>query len=339
MKKISLALQGGGSHGAFTWGVLDYLLSKDELELCSISGTSAGAMNATILAQGLQSGGKKEAREALKRFWDDVSTIAESSPIKTGVYERLMGSWNIDMTPGFIFFDLFSRLASPYQTNPLGYNPLKDIIERHIDFETINKCTSVNLFIAATNVRTGRVKVFERKDLTCEKLMASACIPTMFHAVEIEGEYYWDGGFSGNPPLFPFLTKQTCSDVLVVQINPQVRNKIPKSSSEINNRINEITFNQSLLKELKFIDFVDRLMDSNENARKKYKRLFLHSISDDINLPRLGASSKLNAEKDFISYLFKLGKKSANSWFEENYKNIGEKSSIDLRDMFLGTKL
>ncbi|MCX2789545.1 patatin-like phospholipase family protein [Vibrio sp. Sgm 5] len=339
MKKISLALQGGGSHGAYTWGVLDYLLSKDELEFCSISGTSAGAMNAVILAQGLQSGGKKEARESLKRFWEDISSTATSSPIKTGFYEKAMKSWNIDMTPGFIFFDLLSRIASPYQTNPLGYNPLKQVIDKHIDFDVINKCSAVKLFIAATNVKTGRVKIFEREDLTCDKLMASACIPTMFHAVEVDGEYYWDGGFSGNPPLFPFLTKATCSDVVVIQINPQVKHEIPQTSAEINNRINEITFNQSLLKEFKFIDFVDRLTESNEEARAKYKKLFLHSISDDVNLPRLGASSKLNAESDFVSYLFELGKKSAETWFKKNYASIGKNSSIDLDSMFSGTTL
>lgn len=339
MKKISLALQGGGSHGAFTWGVLDYLLSKKDVEFCSISGTSAGAMNAVVLAQGLQSGGKEGARKALKAFWEDISSSAESSPIKTGLIEKSMGSWNVDFTPGFVFFDLMSRVMSPYQINPLGYNPLEEVIKKHIDFDKVNKCNKVKLFIAATNVKTGRVKIFEREQLTLDKLLASACIPTMFHAVEVDGEYFWDGGFSGNPPLFPFFGSDTCSDVVVVQINPQVKHDVPKTSSEINNRINEITFNQSLLKEFKFIDFVDRIIQEIPEAKSKYKKLNLHSISDDVNLPRLGASSKLNAESDFIKYLFDLGQKSAEKWDLENFGQVGKNSTIDLNSMFIGTTI
>ena len=259
-KMIELALQGGGAHGAFTWGVLDRLLEDDRIVIEGISGTSAGAMNAVVVADGLDTGGKEGARQALTKFWSGVSKAGEFSPFKRTWLDRLLGRWTLDFSPGYIFFDNLSRVLSPYQLNPLNLNPLRDLISGLVDFEHVRHCEGIKLFVAATNVRTGMGKIFHRQEMTVDMVLASACLPFVFQAVEIDGEAYWDGGYMGNPALFPLVNDCQSRDIVIVQINPIVREEIPRTAPDILNRINEITFNASLIKEVKAIAILKDLI-------------------------------------------------------------------------------
>ncbi|MBY0404786.1 MAG: patatin-like phospholipase family protein, partial [Cyanobacteria bacterium] len=256
---INLALQGGGSHGAFTWGVLDYFLSLNEIEIEGISGTSAGAMNAVILAEALEEKGASYAREALELFWREVSAAGQFSPFNYSPIDRMNGRWDLENSPAFVCFDWWSRLVSPYQFNPLNINPLQAILEKFVDFNHLKKCSKTQLFVSATNVRTGKVRVFENHELSSQVLLASACLPFLFQSVEVEGEYYWDGGYSGNPVLFPLLNNCHSRDVMIVQINPIERKKIPTTAREIINRMQEISFNASLIQEVHTIHLLNCL--------------------------------------------------------------------------------
>src|SRR6185437_7658175 len=249
---IDLALQGGGSHGAFTWGVLDRLLEEPWLEIAGISGTSAGAMNAAVLADGWAAGGAKGAREALEQYWRSVSRAAAFSPMQRSPLDRLMGRWSLDNSPAYIFTDLMSRLLSPYDLNPLGFNPLREILNESIDFERLGRAPT-KLFVTATRVRTGRGRIFRNAEINADVLLASACLPTMFRAVEIDGEPYWDGGYAGNPTITPLIRESDSIDTILVQINPRERVETPRSASEILNRLNEISFNSPLMKELRMM--------------------------------------------------------------------------------------
>lgn len=332
-KLINLALQGGGSHGAFTWGVLDQLLQDKRVRIEGISGTSAGAMNAVVLAEGMRRDGPEGARKALAQFWRAVSNSARFSPIQRTFLDSLTGNWNLDNSPGYLFFDLLSRVVSPYQTNPLNINPLFDLINDLIDFDEARKCDRIKLFISATNVRTGRIKIFDQSELTAETLMASACLPLLFQAVEIDGEAYWDGGYMGNPALFPMFHSCSSRDIIIVQINPIEVQKVPTTAREILNRMNEITFNGSLLRELRAIDFVDRLVAEQRLNTQRYREILLHRITSG-ELDQLDASSKLNAEWTFFLHLKDIGKRAALDWLDNNYQALGKHSSIDVRAMF-----
>ena len=333
-KPVNLALQGGGAHGAFTWGVLDCLLEDGRVRIEAISGTSAGAMNAVVVADGLMAGGEEGAREALHDFWKAVSDSARTSPIRRTPIDALMGSWNLDYSPAFLFFDLVTRMASPYSLNPLNLNPLRDLLAEQVDFDRVQSCDKMKLFVSATNVETGRVKVFERQDLSPEAVMASACLPYIFQAVEVDGVPYWDGGYMGNPVLFPFFRRCHSDDIVVVQINPIVREGTPKTAREILNRVNEITFNSSLLREFRAIDFVDRLLEEGRIDRDRYKHVLVHRISADEELTPLGASSKLNAEWPFLTHLFDVGRAAALSWLAENHPHLGVRSTLNVRELF-----
>ena len=335
-KLVNLALQGGGAHGAFTWGVLDKILEDNQLKIEAISGTSAGAMNAVVIADGIQRGGYEGAREKLHEFWEEVSKVGQMSPIQRSPIDMFMGNWSLDMSPTYLFFDLMNQLASPYQTNPLNINPLKEILSSVVDFDLIRKCNKINLFISATNVETGRVRVFDHKGLTCDMVMASACLPFMFQAVEIDETPYWDGGYMGNPALFPFYNTSKSDDVIIVQINPIERKGVPKTAREILNRVNEITFNGSLLKELRAIDFVRRLIEDGKLEQKEYKKIRVHIIESQGELNELGASSKVNAEWAFLRHLFDIGRETAEEWLDRNLNQVGKRSTIDLRKMFQG---
>lgn len=335
-KSINLALQGGGAHGAFTWGVLDRLLEDGRIYIETISGTSAGAMNAVIVANGLMRAGEDGARESLERFWKAVSDAARLSPIQRGPIDVFMGNWSLDNSLSFILSDLLNRVTSPYDVNPFNLNPLKDILEREVDFDLVRSCDGIKVFVSATNVETGRVKVFNRHELTCEMVMASACLPFMFQAVEIDGVPYWDGGYMGNPVLFPFYDHSTSDDVVIIQINPVERKGTPRTAREILSRVNEITFNSSLLKELRAIDFVRRLLDEGKLAPDDYRRLHVHVIEAQDRLMPLGASSKLNAEWAFLRHLFGIGREAADVWIETCYEHLGKRSTIDTRAMFQG---
>lgn len=333
-KSVNLALQGGGAHGAFTWGVLDRLLEDERIQIEAISGTSAGAMNAVVIADGLMQDGKKGARQALWKFWKAVSDAAQYSPVKRIPINFISGNWNLDNSPGYLFFGLMGQLASPYLLNPCNINPLRDLLEQQINFERVRSCDLMKLFVAATNVRTGRGRVFTRPELTLDMVMASACLPQLFHAVEIAGEAYWDGGYMGNPVLYPFAYNCTSRDVILVQTNPMHRDEIPRNAQEIINRINEITFNSALMKELRSIEFVGRLLDKESIDPVHYKKMLIHVINATEELKPLNASSKQNAEWAFLLHLFHVGRKAAAVWLEKNYDNLGHQSSVNLRSLF-----
>lgn len=334
-KRINLALQGGGAHGAFTWGVLDQILSDERLSIEGISGTSAGAMNAVMLADGLCRGGREEAQKRLADFWRSASSNGNLPVLQRAVVERLLSFTPLEGSPAQAWFDALSRYFSPYDVNPLNINPLKELIERFVDFEKLRADTDLQLFISATNVQTGRVRIFSRDKITADAVMASACLPLLFRAVEIDGIPYWDGGYLGNPVIFPFFRTTATEDVLVVQINPLIRQATPMSSSEIMNRINEITFNSSLIGEYRAIDFVARLIDQGKLPRGtgpgQYRRINIHRIVLDRFGTHFDAFSKLSTDYDFFDMLHISGKRAARRFLDEHFDDIGVKSTVDLR--------
>jgi NTE family protein len=334
-KRLNLALQGGGAHGAFTWGVLEQLLSDDRLSVEGISGTSAGAMNAVMLADGLIRGGRDEAQKRLADFWRAASSTGNLPALQREVLQRLLSFTPLEGTPVQAWFDAVSRYFSPYDVNPLNINPLKDLIERFVDFDALHAATDMQLFISATNVQTGRVRIFPREKITADAVMASACLPLLFRAVEIDGVPYWDGGYLGNPVIFPFFRATATEDVLVVQINPLVRQQTPMSSSEIMNRINEITFNSSLIAEYRAIDFVARLIDQGKLPRGigpgQYRRINIHRIVLDRFGTHFDAYSRMSTDYDFFEMLRTSGKRAARRFLDEHFDDIGVKSTVDLR--------
>lgn len=335
-KPVNLALQGGGAHGAFTWGVLDWLLEDGRLEIVAISGTSAGAMNAVVLAQGMREDGPAGARRALDQFWRKVALAARASPIRRSPLDVLTGTWSLDRNPAYVASDLISRVASPYDLNPLGFNPLRDLLAETVDFAKVRACDRVALHIAATDVETGRGRIFSGPELTLDMVMASACIPTLYHAVEVEGRHYWDGGYSGNPAIYPFFDASPSDDVVIVQINPVVRPGVPRSAREIANRLNEISFNGALLAELRAIEFVQRLLAEQALPTGRYRHVRMHMIEDRKRLRPLGASSKLNAEWRFLQHLRDIGRDAARRWMRANHDAVGRTGTLDLRRMFAG---
>lgn len=336
-KRANFALQGGGAHGAFTWGVLDKIFEDGRLQINAMSGTSAGAMNAVVSADGLMQNGPDGARHALETFWKNVSDAGKASPVKRLPLDIFMGNWNLENSPGYQMMDGLTRMFSPYQLNPLNINPLREVLEETVDFDRVRSCDVMNLFISATNVETGKVKVFDRQELTADMVMASACLPLVYQAVEIDGTPYWDGGYMGNPSLFPFHTHTDCTDVVVVQINPIERKGAPMTAHEILNRINEISFNGSLLKELRSIEFVSRLIHEGKLSNKEYCDIRIHLVENQEALMPLGGSSKMNVEWDFLCHLRDLGRETAAIWLDQNLTHIGKKSTIDLREMFQST--
>ncbi len=336
VKRANFALQGGGSHGAFTWGVLDRLLEDGRLSINAISGTSAGAMNAVVMVDGWMENGADGARAHLETFWRKISETAALSPVKRTPFDMFMGNWSLEYSPGYHFYDALTRMASPYLLNPLKINPLRELLESMVDFERVRHCQSPELFISATNVETGRVKVFSSAELNADMVMASACLPMIFQAVEIDGVPYWDGGYMGNPSLFPFHEGTDCADIVVVQINPVERKGAPTTAHDIMNRINEISFNSSLLKEFRSIEFVSRLIHEGKLSSETYRDNRMHLIENTEALIPLGASSKLNAEWAFLTHLRDLGRQTADAFLDEHLDAIGERSTIDLRAMFQG---
>ncbi len=333
-KLIDLALQGGGAHGALTWGVLDRILEDERLQIDGISGTSAGAMNAVVLADGLQRGGRTAARESLHSFWRAVSDAALFSPIQRSLWDRLTGNYSLDYSPGYRFFESLTQLIPPSKLNPFELNPLRDLVTEHINFQRVNACGKVKVFVTATNVRTGQPEIFHQPRLSVDAVMASACLPFLFRAVEIDGEAYWDGGYSGNPALYPLVNDQGCRDLLVVQINPLVRRQLPDSSREILNRLNEITFNSSLIKELRSIQLLHQLIDAEGLEMESYRAMRLHLIHAEQEIQDLSASSKMNAEWSFLTFLFEKGRAWASHWLDNHFDAIGEHSTFDLDELF-----
>lgn len=328
-------MQGGGAHGAFTWGVLDELLNDGRIEVEGLSGTSAGAVNTVMLADGLARGGPEEARKRLADFWRAASRDGDMSKLNRVVADRLFSLIPIAIMPFQPWIDAASRNLSPYDLNPLNINPLKDLIVRFVDFDAIRN-SGIPLFIAATNVQTGRLRIFPRDKIDADAVMASAALPNVFRAVEIDGVPYWDGGYASNPPIFPFFRTTETEDVLVIQINPVVRAATPHSAQEISNRINEITFNASLVSEYRAIAFVRRLID--EGALKRgtgpgeYRRINVHRIDLGFIGKKLPAESRLNIDFDFFEMLHRAGRRAARRFLDANFDRIGVDSSLDLRE-------
>ncbi|MGO4834092.1 patatin-like phospholipase family protein [Rhizobiaceae sp. 2RAB30] len=338
---INLALQGGGSHGAFTWGVIERILDDPTLKIESITGTSAGAMNAVALAHGYTESGPAGAKASLEKFWRRVSDAARFSPIQRSPIDVATGSWTLDNSPGYFFFDIFSRLFSPYQTNPANINPLRDILEETIDFERL-KQSPIKLYITATNVRTGLPRLFRNAEMHADVVLASACLPLMHQSVTIDGDPYWDGGFSGNPLLTPVIHECQAEDTLLVQINPVERQETPRTAREILDRLNEISFNSSLKKELRGIAMFRRAVAEEGGLEhvtwvKQWSEARIHRITSP-TLMKVGASSKLNAEWAFLTMLREEGQRSADEFLNAHADDLGVRSTFDF-DAILDTAL
>lgn len=332
-KQIDLALQGGGAHGAFTWGVLDRLLEDDRIEITGVSGASAGAMNAVVLADGLMRGGRKTAREKLRRFWSRVSGAGNSS------FAAMFSPAAIANSPVGWYMDWVTRSFSPYQWNPLDINPLRDILASEVDFELVRGCDVMRIFVSATNVQTGRLREFRNHELSVDAVMASACLPTLFRAVEIDGESYWDGGYLGNPSLLPLVAESTAHDLVLVQINPDRRAEVPTRADGIVDRLNEITFNSSLVKELRSLALLQQLLKSEGEPPaagraalfRQVDALLTHRIAAQEALSRLGASTKTNTQWTFLTRLHRIGYRAATDWLDQSFTHVGRRSSFDLR--------
>ncbi len=331
---VDFALQGGGAHGAFAWGVLDRMLQEPWLTIDGLSGTSAGAMNAAVLSDGFAEGGAEGARIALERFWRRVSDAALMSPLRRAPLDILMGRWTMDNSPAFIALDMASRLFSPYDTNPTAFNPLRDILAESIDFARLAR-SDVHVFVTATNVRTGRPHVFRNADMTPDALLASACLPMMFQAIEINGEAYWDGGFSGNPTISPLVRESSADDTILIQINPVERVGTPRTARDILNRENEIAFNAPLLKELRMIALLRQVADPGHSEGALWASMRMHRIASPA-MTDLGYSSKLNAEWPFLCMLRDEGRRCAETFLAEHGDDLGRRATFDLDHLLEG---
>jgi NTE family protein len=335
---VNLALQGGGSHGAFTWGVLDALLEDGRLAFDGLSGASAGAMNAVVLAEGWRlaltqgTDPRAAAREHLTRFWNGVSERPAGFGLGAPVpwFAPPYGAQH-----AALMFDLVTRVFSPYQLNPFNVNPLREVLRPLVDFDALRASPPFRLFVSATNVRTGRPRVFREHELQMDMLLASAALPFAFHAVEVDKEYYWDGGYVGNPSLYPLFYATKTPDLLLVQINPLVRDDVPETAQEIIERVNEISFNTALLHELRSIAFVERLLGEHKLDPRRYTRINMHMIEAEEQLRKYGASSKTYTSRGFLKELFELGRGSALAWLESSLAYVGHASSTRIAGRFL----
>jgi NTE family protein len=386
VREINLALQGGGSHGAFAWGVLDCLLEDGRLGFEGISATSAGAVNAALCASGMLKGGREGARRALHDFWRAVADAGEAyRPMSQNWLTMFSGAAQLnqahlqslfqmpnkafmpdfagllELNPFFKFFNakpepkakppagnfasqmfhMLSSMFSPYYFNPTNHNPLKDLLEAHVDFAALRAAqNAVKLHICATNVETGKIRVFKNSELTADAILASTCLPFLFQSVAIDGEYYWDGGYIGNPAIFPLIYETQSCDVVIVHIDPLVRKGCPKTTLEIMNRLNEVSFNSSLMREMRAIAFVNHLIESGQikagqTADAEMKHMRMHAIRAEAAMSQLGAFSKADTNWEFLSMLFVAGRKAATEWLDENYQKIGRESTVDLKGDYL----
>jgi NTE family protein len=331
---IDLALQGGGSHGAFTWGVLDRLLEEEWIGVDGISGTSAGAMNAAVMADGFAAGGRDGARAALEAFWRRVSQAAVFSPFQRTPLDRALGRWTLDHQPMFVAMDLMARVFSPYELAPFAANPLEAVLAESIDFGRLAR-GPIKLFITATSVRTGRGRVFRNAELTPQVLLASACLPTLFQAVEIDGESYWDGGYSGNPTMTPLVRECTSLDTVIVPINPVERPGTPTTARDILNRLNEVSFNAVLLKELRMIAMLRQVADPGTSEGARWAAMRVHAVDNEL-MADLGYSSKLNAEWAFLEMLREEGRRSAARFLDAHGDALGRRSTLPIDRLLEG---
>ena len=336
-KSINLALQGGGAHGAFAWGVCDRLLESERVHLNAITATSAGAMIAAVLAHGMYKGDDQGARDALDEFWEGVSRL--KSPFDIPITGAIPGMAEFQQFWSQQAMSAVTSAFSPYQLNPMNWNPLRDLIGDLVDFDAMRECTKIKLFVSATNVRSGKVKVFSKEELTVDACMASACLPHLFQAVEIDGEAYWDGGYIGNPSLWPLFYETDVQDLLLVHINPINRREVPTTTAEIENRMNEITFNASLLKEMRAVAFVQKLLREGwikDEYRDQLSDIRYHAIRADDALKDYPLPTKFNTDIGFLRELKAIGRQSAEDWINDAFASLGKRGTVDLRDEFLG---
>jgi NTE family protein len=334
-RKLNLALQGGGAHGAFTWGVLDCLLKEKDLEIVGVSGTSAGAVNGACLVYGLTQGGNETAREVLYELWRKNSESQKYSLIQPTILDKMDSKGNINFNPFFTLFSLLSKYISPYQLNPLIKNPLKELLLEVIDFKAINDQEYYKLFLSATNIRTSKVKIFQNHEITADAVCASACLPYLFKAVEIDGEFYWDGGYIGNPAMYPLFEHTKCKDLMLIQIDSINYNREPKQISEILDRATDISFNSSLMREMRAICFVTDLIEKGFDDNGRLIKTNIHYISTGDLMNDFNGSSKLNVDWEWLTYLRDQGYCRAETWISENYDKIGTEGSCDINSIFL----
>ena len=334
-KPINLALQGGGSHGAFAWGALDRILEDRHIVIEGIVGTSAGAMNAAITAYGLTLDGNEGARRTLRKFWEAVAEKGAWSIMQPSWIDRMKSPGSLDYSPGWVMMDLLSRVLSPYQVNPANYHPLRDILSKQIDFEALSESEKVKLFVCASNVITNRLHVFAGKEISVDAVLASACIPSVFQAVEINGEHYWDGGFMGNPPIFPLIYNCSTTDIILIMANPVRIKRVPQTAQAILDRINTLSFNSSLMREMRAISFVNRLVDRGFDEGGRLRKVLIHCIDAEEEMSDLGVSSKLNVQRNFLEWLFELGRSRADAFLREHFEKIGNVSSTSIEQRFL----
>jgi NTE family protein len=337
LKNVTLALQGGGAHGAFVWGVIDGVLEDGRLDIEAISATSAGAMNAVALASGLAAGGPDLARQRLHDFWLEVSRM----DLMFDLYSR----WNQwiqalrlppEYHPFHALIHFLTHTLPPTLLNPFSFNPLKELLLRVVDFEQLNRSPQApKLFLNATNVRTGKIKVFETPAISVEAVLASACLPPYFQAVEVDGEHYWDGGYLGNPAIFPLIYRKGAKDVIIVQVTAITRDELPASAADVLHRINEISFNSSLMREMRAVAFATRLIDSGELDPDKHRRMFMHWIGNDYLMSQLGTATQFHPEWGLLCRLRDAGRETAGKWLDQNFEHIGARSTVDLDRMFL----
>jgi NTE family protein len=341
MHTVNLALQGGGSHGAFTWGVLDGLLADPRVQLEGLSGTSAGAVNAVALASGYEKGlaagrdPRQSARESLARVWDEVSAWGALGTLHQRMVSVIWGGLPQELAPTNIMAATWRSLFAPSQTNPLDINPLRDLLEREIDFEAIARSQTLKVFVSATHVNTGRAVIFSGRHLNVQAVMASACLPMLFRAVRIDGEDYWDGGYAVNPPLTPLINSCASRDLMLVQINPLKRERAPQTSANILDRINELTFNASLLTQMRSIDFVNRLIEEGALQGTRCKHVLLHRIDGGAAMERFPASSRSSTDAAMIRKLFELGRGAAEHWLSHHHVALGQRGTVDIRRDYL----
>lgn len=341
LRTVNLALQGGGAHGAFTWGALDALLEDRRVRFEGVCGASAGAMNAVVLAHGLLKGGRQGARDALAAFWNDVG--------RSGLLWRaarppdsMLSLFGIDpqiAAAGMqTVMETWGRLLSPYQFNPWNFDPLRQLLERHVEFRALADESCLKLFICATNVRSGKVRIFDNNELGADAVLASACLPQLFKAVEIDGEAYWDGGYMGNPALYPLFYRTRTQDIVIVHVNPIRRETVPRTPSEIALRVNEITFNSSLMREMRAIAFAARLVEQGwlkDEYAGRLRRMYVHSIRDDETMSALDGTGKLSPDPQLLGSLYESGRATAAAWLKQHFRDVGRRDSIDIRAEFL----
>jgi NTE family protein len=332
-KAINLALQGGGSHGAFTWGVLDRFLEEDQLTIDGISATSAGSINAVVLACGLEVGGREGAKKALAHFWRRMSALAASSPFQPSLFDKIRGNFGLDYSGWYMLTNILCQFFSPYQLNPFNLNPLRNLLEEVVYFKCVRQQTAVKLFLCATNVRTCKLKIFCGRELTAKHVLASSCLPFLMHAVEIDGERYWDGGFIGNPALFPLIYECEARDIMLVHITPAQRPDFPVTASSILSRMQEVSLNSSLMREMRAIAFVNELISQGQMTGGK--QILVHAVEAEDVIAKLSNTSKMNGDWDFLLHLHDTGRRRADDWLASNLDRIGIESSIDFQTKYL----